>query len=631
MFLQPTLLGSYPAGGLVADRYYAYYKNQQTGLQQTVNRVSLTGSPAVEEELVTKAMFDAYGLAGPSQQLAMDRSGELYLSGRPTATQNNTVRGIYRYFEDDGGLVPYLTFDEITAFTGQSSLRIYGMAFDHLDALYFFESYSGSIIRCDRYGNLSTLATTDEVRGFFGDPEMQVHVSYMAVVNDKLVCISGNVSGHVFAIDLPLVEADLATVPGTDYEPGGPTYPYHIDRYEITNAQYCVFLNDAELALVTDPNDPRCTHMWIRSINGDVFMTDVTSYSPGNEWDNRTLYKTSDLPDSKIKYDISQAPGSRFYVLPSYDHHPVGTVSWYGAAKFCNWLTIRNGYGTEQRCYHEGDSPVDWYAITASDWVNQGLLPEDRFELVRRYRGYRLPMDGVNVDNTGPGVAHSWNIATNPYNEWYKAAAWDPNAPDTVRPGPGDYEEVQPDHWIFGFGADVYEPVDENTGQSFTIFPETTPVGWYNGINTLADGTSTRDTRNRYGMYDLTGNVSEWVTDTSLVYPWDTDDRAQRGGQYELSDLRWCTNTYRSIYIGRYFAENSEGFRIMRSAGYGDFDGDCSIDAADYRFLEAAIAGPGITISPGHGWEASDGDGDADIDLVDYAVTQLLSGWRCPG
>ena len=629
VYVQPALLASYPAGGLVVNQFYAYYKNQRTGLQQTVNRVNLTGSPITDEELITKAMFDAYGLAGPSQELAMDSAGDIYVAGRPLSTSNNAVRGFYRFSEADSALVPFLTFDEITAYTGQSSVRIYGNAFDRFDALYFFDIYSSSIIRRDRFGNLSTLVTSDEVRDFFGDPEMQVHVSYMIVVNDKLVCISGTVSGHVFAIDLPQAENDLSTIPGADYEPGGPTYTYELGRYEITNAQYCVFLNDAELTMQTDPNNPRCSHMWIYPLNGDVFMTDVTAYSPGNDWYDRTLYKTSDLPDSKIKYDITQAPGSRFYVLPGFDHHPVGTISWFGAVKYCNWLTVRNGYSADQICYTEGTSRSDWFPITASNWSSQGLLPAERLELVRNYRGYRLPMDGVNYDNGGPGLAHSWNIATNPYNEWYKAAAWDPNAPDTVRPGPGEDEEVQPDHWIYGFGSDVYEPADENTSLSVTIFQETTPVGWYNGVNTLLDGTVTHDTRNQYGLYDLAGNVSEWNTDTVLEYPWDSNYRAQRGGTY-LSSVGWFTNTFRRTYSARYYAENWEGFRILRSAGYGDFDGDCAIDGTDYLFLSEALSGPEIMITPGNGWEACDGDGDEDVDVADYAATQILGGWTCP-
>jgi len=102
---------------------------------------------------------------------------------------------------------------------------------------------------------------------------------------------------------------------------------------------------------------------------------------------------------------------------------------------------------------------------------------------------------------------------------------------------------VQPDHWIFGFGADVYTNADANLAGSEDPFSETTPVGWYNGINTLIGGTPTNDTRNRYGLYDMCGNVSEWINDTALEYPWSSTYRGTRGGRWSNSDPKWVTNS----------------------------------------------------------------------------------------
>lgn len=617
---------TFPAGGLVEDGTYAYYKNQWTGVQQTVNRVTLTGPPASEEEYIPKAAFDAWNLAGPAQQLALDSAGVLHLAGRPAATGGDAVRGIYRWDAGAGALVPVLTFAQITAFTGQTHVGIYGMTFDAADCLYFYEIYSGSIIRRDRRGGLSTLLTAEDVRALLGDPQMQVHPSYMQVVNTDLVFVSGNVSGHVLAARLPLVEPDMVAIPATDHEPGGPAYTYHIGRFEITNAQYCVFLNDAERIRETAPDDPRCAHMWIDPLTGDVYMMDVTGLPYGPEWYDRTLYKTSDLPDSKIKYDPARAPGSRFYVLPGFAHHPVGTVSWFGAAKFCNWLTLHAGLDAGQRCYREGTSKHDWVPVTAGDWAARGLLPAERFALVREHRGYRLPMDGVNTDGSGPGVAHSWNNTANPYNEWYKAAAFDPAAPDTVRSGPGDGELVPPDHWTFGFGADACTAADANLALSDPPYEETTPVGWYDGVHTLADGTPTADTRNRYGLYDLCGNAAEWIGDTTLNYPWDATYRATRGGRWSNSDPRWATNSIRVVTIARYYAENNLGFRVVRAAGYADFDGNGAVDPADFALLAAALGGPDVPADPALGHAACDADGDADVDLADCRRFQVLFG-----
>lgn len=408
------------------------------------------------------------------------------------------------------------------------------------------------------------------------------------------------------------VVPEMVVVPGTDYEVNGPTYPYEIGKYEITNAQYCAFLNDAELTLQSDPNSPRCSHLWVDPLTGDVSMTSVFDV-------DRVLYLTSDFR-SKIGYNPALAYGSRFYTIPSYETHPVITVSWFGAAKYCNWLTVNAGMDAAQICYHEGPTRDDWYAITASNFAANGLLDTERLDLVRNYKGYRLPMDGVNAGSS------AWNMDANPYNEWYKAAAFDPAAPDTVRAGAGTGELIQPDHWTFGYGDDTYSNAFANlnaSGDPFELVSGHTPVGWYDGVNLLSDGTPTRDTRNRYGLYDMCGNVAEWISDTALNSPWDSRYRGNRGGRHSVSNPAYTAASYRSVATGRYASQNTTGFRIARSPGYGDFEGDGDVDVDDYAVFAAALTGPAGAITPGLGHEACDYDADGRVDLSDFAVFEV--------
>ncbi len=612
-----------PQGGLPQDGTYAYYKAQWTSIEQPVRRITLVGTNGVDTEYVPQSAFNVWSSSGPSQEMTLNSANVLHLSARNNKIDAN--RGIYRWDESSGNLVPVIQEPAILAHTGQSNTRIYGMTFDALDNLYFYEIYSASILRLDRHGNLTTFLTNEEIRTFMNDPSMSVHPSYMVAVGTELILITGNVSGHVLAARLPM-DPEMVTVPGTDFESNGPTYSYEIGKYEITNAQYCTFLNDAELTQQTNPADPRCSNMWFDPTNGDVYMTDVTGFPVGPERYDRTLYKTSDIPDSKIKYNIANAPGARFYVIEGLEQHPVGTVSWFGAAKMCNWLTVTTGLPAADICYHEGPNKEDWYAITASDWNTNGLLEAERLELVRDYRGYRLPMDGVNYDNGGVANATSWNIDANPYNEWYKAAAFDRNAPDVVRAGPGDGELVQPDHWLYGFGGDTFTGAEANTAGSPKPFLETSPVGYYDGVNMLMGGIPTVDTQNPYGIYDMCGNVSEWINDTALEYPWGSTYRATRGGSYANSDVKYATASTRQITTARYYAENYVGFRVARSFGYADFDGDGTVSADDYAFFAIALTGPGGAIAPGSGHEACDYDGDGDVDLWDFARLQERFG-----
>lgn len=616
-------MNAFPAGGMPQDGNYAYYKSQITGIEQTIHRFTLVGTNGQDEEYIPEVAFDAWESSGPSLQFGVDSAGKLIVSLRSQVKPN---RGLYRWEPDtdtNGAFVPIIQEAQIKAHTGQSNTTIYGLGIDPMDNVYFYDVYAAAILKVDRFGGISTFVTVDEIRDFMNEPDLSVWPQFMAVANNLLIFTTGNTSGNILAARTPL-EPEMVTIPGTDYEVDGPTYTYEIGKFEITNAVYSTFLNDAQQVQQTNPSNPRCTNMWFDPANGDVYMTDVTGFPVGPEWYDRTLYKTSDILDSKIKYNPGNVVGSRFYVLPGFDQHPVGTVSWFGAAKFCNWLTIDTGMDASEICYHEGTSKYDWYAITASDWSTNGLLDEERLDLVRSYRGYRLPMDGVNVDSGTTGVAHSWNMDANPYNEWYKAAAFDPDAPDTVRNGPGDYEVVQPDHWIFGYGADTNTNADANLANSGDPFAETTSVGWYNGVNLLLDGTPTADTRNRYGLYDMCGNVAEWINDTALQYPWGSTYRGTRGGRWVNFDPKWVTNSVRVIATARYYAENNIGFRVARSPGYGDFDGDGSVNLADFSFFVEAVTGPAAAITPGFGYEACDYNGDAHVDLLDFARFQHL-------
>jgi hypothetical protein len=116
--------------------------------------------------------------------------------------------------------------------------------------------------------------------------------------------------------------------------------------------------------------------------------------------------------------------------------------------------------------------------------------------------------------------------------------------------------------------------------------------------------------------------VAEWITDTALEYPWDSTYRGTRGGRWSNPEEKWATNSVRVITTARYYAENNLGFRVARSPGYADFDGDGAVDGNDLSFFEDAMTGPVETVTPGFGHEAADYDGDGHVDLRDLARMQ---------
>lgn len=154
--------------------------------------------------------------------------------------------------------------------------------------------------------------------------------------------------------------------------------------------------------------------------------------------------------------------GSTFSVIEGREDHPVTSVRWYGAAAYTTWLSNQQGY---EGCY----DIVTWVC----DFTKSG---------------YRLPTEA----------------------EWEYAGRGGQYEPYSIFPW-GDEADNSRANWPHS--GDPYE-----TGPQ----PWTTPVGFYNGdLHQQADfnwpgsqeSYQTSDGANSYGLYDMAGNVWEWVND----------------------------------------------------------------------------------------------------------------------
>ncbi len=121
-------------------------------------------------------------------------------------------------------------------------------------------------------------------------------------------------------------------------QPGGPAYDFSMGKYEITNGQYAAFLNDAQLDGGTTG---RGSNMYFEN-DGRVRT------APGGA----TMFRAYPSSFSQIDYDPSAPVGQRYGARTKdgmdMSSHPAVLVSWYGAAKFANWLTIDQGFGESQ-------------------------------------------------------------------------------------------------------------------------------------------------------------------------------------------------------------------------------------------------------------------------------------------
>ena len=337
----------------------------------------------------------------------------------------------------------------------------------------------------------------------------------------------------------------MRTVPGGG-QPGGPAYTFAMGRYEITNAQFAAFLNDAQL---DGGATGRGSNMYFLS-TGEV----RTSAS------GPTMYRAYPATGSGITYNATAPIGQRYSprIVNGLDfgYHPVNVVSWYGALKFSNWLTIDRGLGEVQRAYTEGPNAAEWHPVTISstDWTTRDMNAGERQALVSNVKGFRLPMED-----------HSASASA--YNEFYKAAAWD--SADGVNHTYAFGRETLDERDANGLALNANWPTVRDDPFEEGTLPETTPVGFYDGTNWQQSDWNwpdddfptfqTRANENGYGIFDLNGNVTEWAQDQAELV---SNIRILRGGGWREGGIAFETS-YRN---GTGPTANSVdiGFRLVR-------------------------------------------------------------------
>ena len=286
---------------------------------------------------------------------------------------------------------------------------------------------------------------------------------------------------------------------------------FYMDVYEVTNEQYCAYLNSAY----------------------GQGLIEVTS---------GVVYKAG---DSKPYCDTNSADtnsctvwnGSTFTVESGRADHPMVEVSWYGAAAYSNWRSAQSG---RTPCYD-----LDTWECNFS--ANGYRLPTEA-EWEKAARGgtswHRFPWSDTN------NIQHA---RANYYSYWEYGVPFYPY----------DTSATEGFHPCWGAGDTPYtSPVGFFTG----ALQYKADWGWPGAPVSY----QTTNSVNGYGLYDMVGNVPEWCNDwySSTYYsssPYDNPTgptggmvRIMRGGGWSSYAFS-CRAAYRNCVIPGY--RNSYGFR----------------------------------------------------------------------
>lgn len=202
---------------------------------------------------------------------------------------------------------------------------------------------------------------------------------------------------------------------------------------------------------------------------------------------------TYDLYNPRMYIDENAAGIRQFWQDGSYTYeviagkgnHPVTYVTWFDAARFCNWLSNGQPVGAQTI----GTTETGSYTLTGNP-----TLPV--------YNGtglYRLPTE----------------------NEWYKAAYYDPNIASANK------------YWTYATRSNTTpgnQPgVGTNKANYKTSVYAVTQSGAYSEYaNYLTDVGAYPESASAYGTFDQNGNVYQW---TDGVY-YETFSRVLRGGSW---------------------------------------------------------------------------------------------------
>jgi formylglycine-generating enzyme required for sulfatase activity len=201
-------------------------------------------------------------------------------------------------------------------------------------------------------------------------------------------------------------------------------------------------------------------------------------------------------------------------------NHPVVGVSWYDVVKWCN-----------ARSEMEGLAPVYFTDATRTTVYRTG-------QVILRSTFCNFTANGYRLPTRAEWSKAAWGGSTSgpyPWPSYYGSGA------EILDASKGNYSvsNVKMHHW------------DTSAVSALTANYLTTPCGYYNGtqqVNGVPAATPIRDMANGFGLYDMFGNVGEWLWDSyysEVTATTEYKDDNYKGPDLGLGDQRYYANQFR--------------------------------------------------------------------------------------
>jgi gluconolactonase len=475
IFLQPS--GN--SNGLAEDKQGRLLLAQQG--QRCITRLDTNGA-----ETTLVMYYDSKRLNSPND-IVVKSDGSIYFTDPPYGINSSQEElgfyGVYRLSPDGKDLTLLvdslfrpngLTFspDETRLYVNDTNDRrilVYDVLNDGMlskgKVFITIDNGNPDGIKVDSNGNLYVACSDKGIQiysaeGQFIDeiavPERTRNLAW-GDMDRKTLYISAGTSVYRIRFNGHESIPEMKLIPGGEFEMGD---HHDLGGLEHKNDElpvHTVYVDSFYIDKFETTNQLYCDYLNSAYLQGLIQIPDGYVYrTNGNEIYCET-YPTINY--SQIYWD-----GSSFTVRNNRENHPVIGVRWFGAIAYCNWLSTEEEY---EVCYDLSSGHCDFSK-----------------------NGFRLPTEA----------------------EWEYAGRGGQYSPYSIFPwGDDQNKEGLLANWPKS--GDPYE-----TGP----VPWTTPVGFYNGnLHEQSDfgwpgsqkSYQTKDGSNAFGLYDMSGNVWEWIYD----------------------------------------------------------------------------------------------------------------------